>query len=134
MVRKRTTNPTWSVRSNANILYGDGQRIVLEKKIWSHFALGDRVIICFVGIDYDADDPRMAQNIVCIDRNGIEKWRIEPAKGTEYSGKHGQDVPVSYAGVRIERPSGIVKCSVPPGVEFDLDIDAGTVSNPVYER
>ena len=134
MVRKSETNSIKPVRSNANILYIDEQKIELEKEITSFVALKDRVIVCFDGNEYDADDPRMAQNIVCIDRTGNEIWRIEPTKGTEYSSMHRQDVPVSYIHVRIERPSATVKCSLFSGVDFDLDIEAGTVSNSVYER
>ena len=134
MVRKGETSSIKPVRSNANILYIDGQKIELENVIWSFVALEDRVIVCFTPRGYDADDPRKPRNIICVDRNGNEIWRIEPTRGNTFSTMHDREVRASYDGVFRLTPRSPVKCSVEPGVEFDIKIDTGAVSNPEFVK
>ena len=91
--------------------------------------------IVVVLLDFDAiphDDPRLERNIVGVDLNGRIVWHIERRQGR--IGPDRKPLPNPYVGFDWDKKRKKLNAYDMGGLCFDVDLDTGKISNPVFTR
>lgn len=122
-----------TVSHDGNRITIDGRTIALEVPIDEIFELPDRVIVLFDEEEYPESDSRENRNVVALDRDGRELWRIEQAR-TRLRDSDGNRIPNPYVGVSAGADGRTVEVYTWAGVCYRLDPNTGKISDPILTK
>lgn len=119
-----------AVRFQGRTLIIDGRHLKLEQWIERAIEFEDRVLVLFDDERYPDGDPRAVRNVVAVDKNGEILWRI---RNSSKLFPDVDDVETPYTGLELEFQDGkrVVVAFEPIGMCYEVNIDDGTLSNPL---
>ena len=119
------------VRSEGKTLFVGDHEIEFEAPITKVLEIRNKIVVRLNVDDLDDEDPMLERNVICVDQNARVLWRIERSEGPLDEG-----VPIlnPYAGIGLnDDETGAVAYDM-GGQCFDLDLETGAISNPIFTR
>ena len=107
-------------RERVNFVGLGGRRIELDKRVEESIDLGDKVIVLFYVNDYEVGDMMVGRNIVALDGEGEQMWRVAD-HGLRRRGA--PEVPDAYFDIHIDEDGRL--WGGLPGLYAEIDLDTG---------
>jgi len=107
----------------------DGRVFHLGLPINNAIALEDRVVVTVEHYNFPKSDPLRSRNVLALDRQGRELWRIAASPAT-FTDEQGRTYPCPYMNLHWS-PDGkglVIDCQ--SGTRLDLDPATGALSSP----
>ncbi len=101
----------------------DGNAVDLQYPIYDALEAGGVAILRLNYYNMPPDDPLKGRNIVALDRNGKEVWRIEPFWHMVESNDRSRKVPAAYTGIDLGEDG---KLYAYQGIGYICEIDLRT--------
>jgi hypothetical protein len=120
-------------QSGDSILLVDGKKVSFDWKIREFLDLGEKIIVRFSVLSFAEEDPESGRNVFAYDRQGNELWRIQDAGVLANSSTLPKvEVPQGFTEMQQKEGGRIYVWAV--DWRYDLDPEAGKVSNEKYDR
>lgn len=109
----------------------DGNIHKTPSLVSSSLDLGDHVILLF---DYSDVQPQeqMSRNVVAVDRDGRQIWRIE--RSADWLRDDGSNLPNPFISVNVDPKTGTIYVCEMAGRDCDLNPKTGRLSNPRWTK